>query len=52
MKNRILLLGLLLTITFLVFLPSLKNKFTNWDDDIYIVNNEVVREFSFKRRIT
>ncbi len=48
MKNRKLLLGLLLAITFLAFFPSLNNKFTNWDDDHYILNNGVIRELSFQ----
>ena len=51
MKNKKLLLGVLLLITFLAFLPSLGNKFTNWDDDFYVVNNGVIRELSFQNTV-
>ncbi|MFH1073559.1 MAG: tetratricopeptide repeat protein [Candidatus Firestonebacteria bacterium] len=51
MKNKKILLGLLIAITFLAFLPSLGNKFTNWDDDFYVVNNSVIREFSLQNTV-
>jgi len=35
-------LGLILIATFLVYLPSLFNDFTNWDDEIYILNNPLI----------
>ena len=33
-------------ITFLVYLKSLQNDFTNWDDSIYIVNNPYISTFN------
>lgn len=44
-RNRLLLLWLLpvLAITAVCFLPMLKNEFTNWDDEHYIVNNMLLR---------
>lgn len=39
-KTPILLASLAALITFLVYLPALKNGFVNWDDDIYL--NEIV----------
>lgn len=33
-------------ITFIVFLPCLKNGFLNWDDDVYITDNPVVLSLS------
>jgi tetratricopeptide (TPR) repeat protein len=35
------LIGILL-ITFIVYLPSLGNGFTNWDDDVYVSENPLV----------
>jgi Tfp pilus assembly protein PilF len=48
MKNFkiILLVGLILIITFAAFYPCLKNGFTNWDDDLYVTNNPVIKSFS------
>ncbi|TAH18657.1 MAG: tetratricopeptide repeat protein [Cytophagales bacterium] len=40
-----LILGILL-LTFIVFAGSLNNGFTNWDDDVYIYNNFLIRAFS------
>ena len=33
-------------ITLIVFFPSLRNAFTNWDDDIYVTNNPDIRGFT------
>jgi Flp pilus assembly protein TadD len=44
---HIFLYGIIATITFIVFLPSLKNDFTNWDDNYYIVNNPDIKGFTF-----
>lgn len=30
-------------VTFVCFFPILKNNFTNWDDDFYVVNNALLR---------
>ena len=35
-------LGLLL-VTFIVFSPTFSNEFTNWDDDLYVANNPLVK---------
>jgi protein O-mannosyl-transferase len=32
-------------ITFIVYLPTLRNGFVNWDDDIYVVDNPHIRSF-------
>jgi tetratricopeptide (TPR) repeat protein len=44
-KNKFLLLWLLLIIvvTAICFFPMLKNNFTNWDDEYYIINNMLLR---------
>jgi tetratricopeptide (TPR) repeat protein len=36
----------LLVATFLVYLPSLANQLTNWDDDRYLLNNPLVSQLS------
>ena len=33
--------------TFLVFSPALFNGFVNWDDDVYILNNPLLQNFSW-----
>ncbi|MFH0827211.1 MAG: hypothetical protein V1923_04945 [Candidatus Omnitrophota bacterium] len=45
MKIRGLLL-LLLLVTVLTFLPSLRNGFINWDDDLYVTENPHIRILS------
>src|SRR5258705_7136955 len=44
-KNKFLLLWLLLIIvvTAICFFPMLKNNFTNWDDEYYVINNMLLR---------
>ena len=37
---------LILIITFAAFAPCLKNGFVNWDDDIYVTDNVVIRHLS------
>jgi len=47
MKTPIFIVGAILVITFLCYLPSLHNDFLrNWDDQNYISNNEFVRDLS------
>lgn len=48
---RIGLLGLLL-FTFLVYSPTFQNTFTNWDDDVYIEKNDLVKTFDTKGMFT
>ena len=33
-------------ITFAVFLPTLRNDFTNWDDDVYVYENHFIRSIN------
>jgi tetratricopeptide (TPR) repeat protein len=42
------LTGILL-LTFLVYLPSLANQLTNWDDNSYLLNSPWVHDLSFRR---
>jgi len=35
-------LAAILFVTYLVYLPSLDNQFTNWDDNYYVTENPVV----------
>jgi Flp pilus assembly protein TadD len=46
MRLRVILF-LILSITFMVYFPSLKNGFVNWDDDLYVRDNSVIRSLSF-----
>ena len=41
-----LLLILALLITFFTYLPSLKNEFTTWDDNSYVINNPLVKQLN------
>lgn len=40
--------SIIIGISFLVFSPALSNEFVNWDDYAYIVDNPILRDFSFK----
>ena len=42
------ILLIILTVTFLAFVPSLGNGFIGWDDPGYLLENPLVRELSFK----
>lgn len=42
----VILISLILIITFVAFLPSLKNGFVNWDDEIYVINNTAIKSLS------
>lgn len=39
---------LILLITFLIYIPSLKSGFLNWDDPSHILENKLVRSLSFE----
>ena len=39
-------IGLILLLTFIVFSPALKNEFTNWDDDLYVTENQTITSIS------
>ena len=47
-KGKFSALIILVTITFLCFIPALKNNFTNWDDQQYIIDNPLVKSLSFE----
>ena len=38
-----------IVITGIAFCPSLINGWTNWDDEVYVLNNENIREFSWSQ---
>lgn len=46
--NKILLFWLagILLLTYIAFYPSLKNGFTNWDDNVYIGENALIKSLS------
>jgi len=46
-KNSLLWLAGILLITFIAFSPSLKNGFTNWDDNVYVPENGLIKSVSF-----
>ena len=45
-SNPIIWLTGILIITFIVFSPSLKNGFTNWDDNVYVPENNLIKSIS------
>ncbi|MDD5129736.1 MAG: tetratricopeptide repeat protein [Candidatus Omnitrophica bacterium] len=48
-KNKILIpVFLILAITLASFYPSLKNDFTNWDDNLYVTENKAIRSVSLE----
>lgn len=51
-KNNYLVLFLVLCITALVFSGSMKLGWTNWDDDLYVYKNPVVKEGTLKDIVT
>ncbi|OGS39426.1 MAG: hypothetical protein A2551_00675 [Elusimicrobia bacterium RIFOXYD2_FULL_34_30] len=46
--QKFVLLFFMLTVTFISYVPSLKNDFTNWDDNMLVKENRVIRDLSFK----
>ena len=46
------LLALTLAITLLVYAPSLQNGWTNWDDNGYVLENDLVRTLDLKTHFT
>lgn len=46
-RLTIILLCIALAVTLVSFLPALTCEFTNWDDDIYITDNPIVRVLSW-----
>lgn len=43
---------ILILLTFLAFRPGLKGDFTNWDDDRYVKNNELIQQGSLGEILT
>ena len=39
---------LIALLTFIVYLSALKNGFTNWDDQVYVTDNPLLRDLSFE----
>lgn len=50
--SRLLWLGAILFVTYLVYMPSLDNSFTNWDDNYYVTENAVVAHPTLATLIT
>ncbi len=46
-QSNYFILGILL-LTFIVFSGALDNGFTNWDDDVYVYNNLLIKSFSLE----
>ncbi len=46
--NELLYILVLLAFSFLIFSPSLKNEFVNWDDDRNVYENQLVKEPNLK----
>ncbi len=46
--NKKLILAIILLITFLVFSPSLKNDFVNWDDSVHLIGNTTLHSLSLR----
>ena len=51
-KHSRIVFFLVLAVTALVFSGSLSLKWTNWDDDLYVYENKLVREGALKKIIT
>ena len=47
MKHKLTLLLTILLIVFICYHPSLKNQFTNWDDNVHLTHLLSVRSLSF-----
>lgn len=49
-KNRSLIIYLIFTavVTCIVYLPALNNDFVTWDDNIYVYNNEMIRNMNLR----
>jgi protein O-mannosyl-transferase len=45
-SKSMILIALILILTFIIYLPSLKNNFTNWDDPNYVYKNPVIQKLN------
>jgi len=52
LKNLNVILGIVLILTIIFFFPSLNNGFTNWDDQVHLLNNTLVKSFSLEAVFT
>jgi tetratricopeptide (TPR) repeat protein len=50
-RHSILMLAAILVATLVVYLPSFGNKFVNWDDYGYVVDNLAIRDLSFSSAV-
>ena len=46
LHRSILFCGIITVVTVITFLPSLKNGFTTWDDNYYVLNNPDIKHFT------
>lgn len=51
-KDRFLWLAAILALTFVVYIPSLDNGFTNWDDTHYVSANPLIAHPTFQAMLT
>ncbi len=47
-RINLLHLSIILVVTFLVYSPALKNGFTNWDDQAYVLHNPLIKQLSWQ----
>lgn len=47
-RNNVISIALISAATVLLFWQTMSNGFTDWDDDIYVVNSELIREINGK----
>src|SRR5207247_10768217 len=45
-RSAVLGVAVVLAVTVACYLPSLRSGFTNWDDDLYVTQNTLIREIS------
>jgi protein O-mannosyl-transferase len=45
-QKAFILILIILLLTFIAYLPSLKNEFTNWDDPNYVINNPAIQKLN------
>ena len=45
-KNNLVWLGMILIVTLIAYFPSFRNAFTNWDDNQYVSENPLVKNFT------
>lgn len=43
LRKESIIASLVAAVTFMVFLPSLRNEFVNWDDNDYVYKNDFIR---------